>query len=242
MRKFVLPALAGLLILVQVGAGVAAPSAEDTLRERLRKTFPDTTVTDIRKTPIKGVFEVSIGSEVGYVSEDGKYLLHGDLIELGSQKNLTEQRRQTARAKLLAQLGEQNMIVFGPKKPKHTITVFTDIDCGYCRLMHKEIKGYQDQGIAVRYLFFPRAGMNSDSARKADAVWCAKDRRDGMTRAKQGETLPAGQCKTPVARHYQAGIDVGVRGTPAIVTEDGRMIPGYQPPAELRKTLDNPGG
>jgi thiol:disulfide interchange protein DsbC len=242
MHKFVLPALAGLLILVQVGAGVAAPSAEDTVRERLRKTFPDMPISDIRKTPLKGVFEVSIGSEVGYVSEDGKYLLHGDLIELGSQKNLTEQRRQTARAKLLTQLGEQNMIVFSPKKPKHTITVFTDIDCGYCRLMHKEMKGYQDQGIAVRYLFFPRAGMNSDSARKADAVWCTKDRRDGMTRAKLGETLPAGQCKTPVAQHYKAGLDMGVRGTPAIVTEDGRMIPGYQPPAELRKTLDNPEG
>lgn len=242
MYKFVLPALAGLLILVQVGAGSAEPSAEQTVRERLRKSFPDSQITDIRKTPLKGVFEVSIGSEVGYVSEDGKYLLHGDLIELGSQKNLTEERRQVSRKKLLAQIGEQNMIVFSPKKPKYTVTVFTDIDCGYCRLLHKDMKGYQEQGIAVRYLFFPRAGLDSESARKADAVWCARDRREALTRAKQGESLPAGQCKTPVARHYQAGIELGVRGTPAIVTENGRMIPGYQPPAELRKTLDNPEG
>ncbi|HXG29666.1 MAG TPA: DsbC family protein [Nevskiales bacterium] len=240
MRKFVLPALAGSLLLVQATLGAAQDAGEKALRERLQKTFPGSPVTEVRKTPLKGIYEVSIGNEIGYVSEDGKYLLHGDLIELGTQHNLTEQRRQLGRKNRLARIGEQDMIIFSPKKPKHTVTVFTDIDCGYCRLLHKEIKGYQEQGIAVRYLFFPRAGLNSESSRKADAVWCAKDRRDALTRAKQGETLPAGQCKTPVASHYQAGIDVGVRGTPAIITEDGRMIPGYQPPAELRRTLDNP--
>ncbi|MGH8455016.1 MAG: DsbC family protein, partial [Nevskiales bacterium] len=246
MRKLFLSVLAGLSVLVLTSPGFAEPAAEQALRERLRKAFPDSPVTDIRKTPIKGMYEVSIGKEIGYVSEDGKYLLHGDLLDIGSHKNLTEERRQGARTRMLTQIGEQDMIVFGTnmfgtKKPKHTVTVFTDIDCGYCRMLHKDMKGYNEQGITVRYLFFPRAGLNSESSRKADAVWCAKDRRDALTRAKQGESLPAGQCKTPVARHYQAGLDIGVRGTPAILTEDGRMIPGYQPPAELRKTLDNPG-
>lgn len=244
MRKLILPALAtsaGLLALVLAGTGVANPAAEKTLRERLRAAFPESPIGEVRATPIKGVYEVSIGSEIGYASEDGKYLLHGDLLDIASQKNLTEERRQLARGKALEQIGEQNMIVFGPRKAKHTITVFTDIDCGYCRVMHKEMKGYNEQGITVRYLFFPRAGVNSESARKAEAVWCAKDRRDAMTRAKAGETLPAGKCKTPVAQHYQAGLDAGVRGTPAIVAGDGRMIPGYQPPAQLIKTLNGSG-
>jgi thiol:disulfide interchange protein DsbC len=239
MRKLVLPALAGSLLLVHT-LGVAQDAGEKAVRERLQSAFPGSPVSDVRKTPLKGIYEVSIGNEIGYVSEDGKYLLHGDLLELGTQKNLTEERRQGARKNLLAKIGEQNMIVFSPRKPKHTVTVFTDIDCGYCRVLHREMKGYQEQGIAVRYLFFPRAGLNSESARKADAVWCAKDRRDALTRAKQGETLPAGKCKTPVASHYQAGIDAGVRGTPAIITEDGRMIPGYQPPAELRRSIEKP--
>jgi thiol:disulfide interchange protein DsbC len=242
MRKLVLPALAGLCVLILTSLGHAEPSAEQAVRERLQKAFPGNPVTDVRKSPMKGIYEVSIGGEVAYVSEDGKYLLHGDLLDIGSQKNLTEERRQAARSKLLTRIGEQDMIIFSPKKPKYTVTVFTDIDCGYCRVLHKDMKGYEEQGIAIRYLFFPRAGLNSESARKADAVWCAKDRRDALTRAKQGESLPPGKCKTPVAAHYQAGVDIGVRGTPAIVTQDGRMIPGYQPPAELRKTLDSAGG
>jgi len=243
MRKFSVAALASLLactLAVFALAGMAA-TPDDALRARLAKVFPDNKIGDVRKTPMPGVYEVSIGGEIGYVTEDGKYLLHGDLIDLASQKNLTEDRRGGLRKKLLAQVGEENMIIFSPKKPKHTITVFTDIDCGYCRLMHKEIKGYNEQGIAVRYMFFPRAGLNTDSSRKADAVWCAKDRREALTKAKAGETLPNRDCKSPVAAHYQAGLDIGVRGTPAIVTETGQMIPGYRPPAEMRKALDNPG-
>jgi thiol:disulfide interchange protein DsbC len=240
MRQLFAPALAGLCVSWAIAAS-GGDSQEQVIRTRLSKTFPDNQIGDVRSTPMKGVFEVSIGSEIGYVTEDGKYLLHGDLIELASQKNLTETRREGLRKQLVDQIGEKNMIVFSPKKAKHTITVFTDIDCGYCRLLHKEIDGYQKEGIAVRYVFFPRAGLNSESSRKADSVWCAKDRREALTKAKQGETLPNGTCKTPVAAHYQTGMDAGVRGTPAIITEDGRMIPGYKPPAEMRKALDQQG-
>lgn len=241
MRKIVMSALAGASVVVLASVACAKSEANPDLREALQKAFPGNPVTDVRKTPMPGIYEVTIGGEIGYVSEDGKYLLHGDLLDIASQKNLTEARREAVRSEQLAKISEKDMIVFSPKKPKHTVTVFTDIDCGYCRMLHKEMKGYQDKGIAVRYLFFPRAGLNSDSARKADAVWCAKDQRDAMTRAKAGESVPAGSCQTPVASHYQAGVAMGVRGTPAIVTEDGRMIPGYQPPAELLRTLENTG-
>ena len=241
MRKFLLPGLLGLFAIVWATLGLTADkSTEQAVRERIAKQFPEAQISDVRATPMAGIYEVSIGGEIGYVTTDGKYLLHGDLIELGTQKNLTEERRGIYRKKLLADIGEKNMIIFRPKKVKHTVTVFTDIDCGYCRKLHQQIKGYEDEGIAVRYLFFPRAGLNSESARKADAVWCAKDRREALTRAKQGETLAAATCKTPVARHFQAGVDLGVRGTPAIIADDGRLIAGYMPPAELLKELEHP--
>lgn len=253
MRKFLLPVFAGSLLFVLACHSTAepeaaeaeqrkgpapAPAGEQAVRKHLGKAFPGVPVSDVRKAPVEGMYEVTIGSEIGYVSADGKYLLHGDLLDLRTQQNLTEQRRQSERTRLLAEIGEKNMIVFGPKNAKHTVSVFTDIDCGYCRKLHQEMAGYNEQGIAVRYLFFPRAGVNSESGRKADAVWCAKDRRDALTRAKRGETLPDKKCETPVASHYQTGLEVGVRGTPAIIAEDGRMIPGYQPPAQLLRTLE----
>src|SRR6185295_20193905 len=101
------------------------------------------------------------GGEYAYVTGDGKYMIHGDMVELATQKNLTETRRAVYRTQVLKDIGEQNMIVFAPKNPKYTITVFTDVDCGYCRMLHSQIKGYQAEGIAVRYVFFPRAGLGS---------------------------------------------------------------------------------
>lgn len=261
MRKPLFPVLMGSLFLVLACHSTAEPEGEDAasdaapakapqaagpvsskgekaVRDRLGQAFPGMNVSEVRNSPISGVYEVTIGPEIAYVSEDGKYMVHGDLLDLGSQKNLTELRRQDVRSKLMADVGEDNMIIFGPDKPKYTVSVFTDIDCGYCRKLHQEIKDYEANGIAIRYLFFPRAGVQSDSGRKADAVWCAKDRHDALTRAKRGETLPAGKCETPIANHYQLGVEVGVRGTPAIISEDGRMIPGYQPPAQLLRTLE----
>jgi thiol:disulfide interchange protein DsbC len=162
------------------------------------------------------------------------------MVELATQKNLTETRRAVYRTQVLKDIGEQNMIVFAPKNPKYTITVFTDIDCGYCRLLHSQIDKYNEKGIAVRYAFFPRAGIDSESSKTAQSVWCSKDRRDALTRAKKGEKINAAQCPNPVAREYRAGLDIGVRGTPAIVTAEGRMIGGYMPPDKLLAELSHP--
>lgn len=243
MRLRLLSQLAALAAVVAVvTTAMAADKAAPTqaLRDKLAKQFPEVKITDIRNTPATGIYELSIGGDVGYVTADGKYLIHGDLIDLGTQANLTEVRRQDYRKKVLADIGEQNMIVFSPKNPKYTVTVFTDVDCGYCRMLHSQISGYQAQGIAVRYVFFPRAGLGSESFKKAESVWCAKDRRDALTRAKKGETLAPAHCKTPVAREYQAAMDLGVRGTPAIIAQDGRLIAGYMPPENLKQALQHP--
>jgi thiol:disulfide interchange protein DsbC len=116
--------------------------------------------------------------------------------------------------------------------------VFTDIDCGYCRKLHSQIKDYDRQGIQIRYLFYPRAGMDSESARKAEAVWCAKDRHQAMSDAKRGKSVSYRRCDNPVREHYLLGQAVGVTGTPALVLENGELIPGYIPPNRLRRLLD----
>ena len=154
--------------------------------------------------------------------------------------NLTETKRRVARAKAVRGMDENTMVVFSPDadKVKHTITAFTDIDCGYCRKMHKQMKQYNDLGIAMRYLAYPRSGVNTPSYYKAVSVWCADDKQAAMTKAKSGETLAKADCDTPIKAHMDAAKLVGVTGTPTMVLENGRVIPGYVEPKRLIKILE----
>ena len=139
---------------------------------------------------------------------------------------------------MLNKIGLDNMIVFKPKKTKHSVYVFTDIDCGYCRKLHSEIDQYLTAGIEVRYLFFPRAGVNSDSYNKAVAVWCAKDRNEALTKAKKGESIDMKQCENPIKSHMKLGEEFGASGTPMLVTEKGTIIPGYVNAISLSQGLE----
>jgi len=218
---------------------LAADETEAEIRARLAAQFPEITIDGLSPSPIEGLYEVQLGSQLAYVTADGQYLLQGDIYEVATRANLTEERRTNARAAAVNGVSESNMIVFGPEQADYTITVFTDIDCGYCRKLHREIDDYVDAGIRVRYMFFPRSGPNTDSWAKADEVWCAKDRNSALTRAKAGETIDSDDCgPTPVERHYQMGQGFGIRGTPAIVTETGMIIPGYVPASELLTYLE----
>lgn len=194
---------------------------------------------ELHASPIAGMYELARGTDIAYVSADGKYAIAGDLYELATDQNLTENARRAERTKLLASVPESQMVVFSPKDPKYTVSVFTDVDCTYCRKLHSQIADYNRLGIKVRYLFFPRTGPHTESWAKAEAVWCAANRSEALTRAKRGEELakPKSCANTPVAREYQLGEDVGVRGTPAIVLENGEMLPGYLPPAQLAAHL-----
>ena len=209
-----------------------------TIRAAIAKKFPDMKVDDVRPTPMTGIYEVAMGADIAYVSGDGRFLIAGDMYELDSRTNLTEAGRQKNRVQALAKLDEREMIVFKPAKVKHTITVFTDVECGYCRKLHSEIQALNDRGVQVRYLAYPRAGPGTDDWRKMEAVWCSKDRKSAITEAKAGREVKSQQCATPIAKQYQLGEQLGVRGTPAIFTDSGDYIGGYLAPDAMVKELD----
>ena len=193
---------------------------------------------DLHTTPIQGIYEYAKGTEIAYVTADGKYAISGDLNDLKSNVDLTEQHRRELRAKLIAAVPENQMLIFSPKDPKYTVTVFTDVDCQYCRKLHSQIAEYNRLGIRVRYLFYPRTGPNTVSWTKAEQVWCSADRNDALTRAKLGQELKSKPCgDNPVARTYALGQDFALQGTPAIVMADGDMLPGYVPPDVLAQHL-----
>ena len=217
---------------------VADTGAQEAITKSLSKIFPGVTPDKIAPSPMEGVSEVLIGPRLMYVSNDGKYLLQGSLIDLKTRTDIGEERRNGIRLDALNDLGEEKMIVFPAKEQKHVITVFTDIDCGYCRKLHGEMDKYNEKGITVRYLMFPRAGIDSASYKKAVSVWCSKDQQDAMTRSKSGENVPNATCDNPVKEEYELGQLIGVRGTPAIIMEDGAMLPGYVPAARLVKALE----
>jgi len=217
---------------------VADTGAQEAITKSLSGIFPGVTPDTIAPSPMEGVSEVLIGPRLMYVSNDGKYLLQGSLIDLKTRTDISEARRDGIRLDALNDLGAEKMIVFQAKEQKHVITVFTDIDCGYCRKLHDEMDKYNAEGITVRYLMFPRAGIDSPSYKKAVTVWCDKDQQGAMTRAKAGENLPNASCDNPVKEEYELGQLIGVRGTPAIIMEDGAMLPGYVPAARLVKALE----
>ena len=214
----------------------ADPKADP--RASIVKNIDGLKLEDVRMTPVNGIYEITRGSEISYTSVDGRYVIIGDMIDLDSDANLTENRRRIIRNQLIGNVPESEMLVFSPKDPKYTITVFTDIDCGYCRRLHSQIAEYNRLGIRVRYLFYPRSGPDTDSWHKAEAVWCAANRNEALTRAKNGEEIKSPKCPTGiVARDWELGHKLSVEGTPAIFLPSGEMLGGYAPPAQLAKYL-----
>jgi thiol:disulfide interchange protein DsbC len=200
----------------------------------------DVSVEAVRPSAITGLYEVAHGGEVVYVSNDGHYVIAGDLYDSDKGRNLTAVRRAEARAEALKSVADEDAIIFAPRQTKYTLTVFTDVDCQYCRRLHADIAEYNRLGVRVRYVFYPRSGPNTDSWRKAEAVWCSANRQDALTRAKQGVEGPVAKvasCRTPIARTYALGQELGMRGTPGIFTEHGDYVAGYMPPAQMLEKL-----
>jgi len=232
--KACLPVLA----LAIMNTAFADPGSQTAIEASLKKVLPDMKTDQIRPSPIEGVSEVQVGPRLFYVTNDGKYLLQGSLIDLQTRQDISEDRRKTFRLDAVNAIGEQNMIIFPAKNPRHTITVFTDVDCTYCRKLHQQINRYNDLGITVRYLLYPRSGADTPSYYKAVTVWCSENRQDALTRAKAGEDLKQRTCANPVLSLIELGQDMGLQGTPAIILDDGEMVPGYVPPEKLAQALD----
>ena len=218
-------------------AAAPATGADAAIRNAVARAVPNTEIDSIKPSPLPGFKEVAISGQVVYVSADGKYLVQGSLIDLATKQNLTDASEAVIRRSVLDAVPRERRIVFSPPNPKYRITVFTDIDCGYCRKLHAQIGEYMKEGISVEYLFFPRAGLNSESYTKAVNVWCAADRRKALTEAKLDKPVPKKTCANPVAADFELGRKVGVDGTPAIYAPDGTQLGGYLPPDQMLARL-----
>lgn len=188
--------------------------------------------------PIKGLYEVMINSEVLYITADGQHLVTGNIIEVKTRKNLTDSKRDVLRVKAIDTVDEKEMIVFAPEKEtKYTVNVFTDVDCGYCAKFHQEVTELNKAGVKIRYLAFPRAGIDSDTYKKMISVWCAENQQQAITDAKARRDIPVKECDSPVRKEYELGKSIGITGTPALVLSDGELVPGYVSAVKLVEYL-----
>lgn len=232
-------ALVTCLFMTTINTSAAETGSFDAVEAKIRALVPNAKTIAISETPIEGVLQVQINSDIVYVTADGQYLLQGQIMNIDTKANLTDQAKSGIRLTLLTDLKKEEQISFAPEEPKYELLVFTDIDCGYCRKLHNQMDGYNEQGIAINYMAFPRAGIGSDSYDKFVSVWCSADQQEAMTLAKNGTDPLPQKCPNPIAAQYELGREVGVTGTPALLTSDGTLIPGYMPPAQLRQRLDS---
>ncbi|WP_159017351.1 DsbC family protein [Cognatiluteimonas profundi] len=216
----------------------AAGTPEARARAAILAVNPQVQIDQVSASPLPGFQQVIVNGEVIYVSDDGKYLMQGSLYDVAAKKNLGEAVMAQLRTKLLTSIPASDRIVFAPAHPKYTVTVFTDVECAYCRKLHSEIADYNQQGIAVEYVAFPRMGLGSEDFRKMVAVWCSPDRKAALTDAKNDRPVPYRNCNNPVTMQYKLGQRMGLTGTPMILTSDGIQVGGYVPPAQLRQVLD----
>ncbi len=237
-----IPAItAALLLSLATATPVAAGETEDAIAEKFNNALPGMRVISVQKSEAKGLYEVETnkGGTV-YTTEDGVYLLTGDLLKVTENgiANVSEQKRAEVRKKTLEQFGEDGIISYpATGEEKAVVDVFTDIDCPYCRKLHDEVPQLNDYGITVNYYGFPRSGPGTPSFRKYISVWCADDQQAAMDAAKSGESVEQKTCENPVESQFRLGGQLGVTGTPAILLEDGNMVRGYVPARNLAEAL-----
>ncbi len=204
----------------------------------VQEIFPSVEITEVRPSPVDGVLEMVVGADIFYITSDGRYLLQGELFDIKNKVSVTEKAKQSTRLNYVNRFDDDRSILFAADDPVAEVLVFTDIDCGYCRKLHRQMDGYLENGISIRYLFFPRSGPDTASWSKAETVWCAESRQDAMTRAKNNEKVESDDCDASiVASHYKVGGELGLTGTPALLTKEGALIVGYRSPDELLELL-----
>jgi thiol:disulfide interchange protein DsbC len=236
--------VASIIASIAVLAAIAGETAHRQVtpeQSLIASKLPPAKPEDVALTADGAFYEVKVaeGSYV-YVTKDTRYMIAGDLYRLDGLKNLSEARRTEIRRELMGELRQSDLITFeaqGAKPARHSIIVFTDPDCTYCRKLQSEIDKITELGIRVQYAAYPRSGPGTDSFRKTEAVWCAQDRAKALTDATLDKPVAAPACNSPVAKHYDLGTRMGIRGTPMIVTESGVSVGGYLPPVMLRDRL-----
>lgn len=230
-----------------VDAAVPANVA-DIVRKAVEGFAPGVRVDMITPAPMPGYYEVIASGQLVYVSADGKYMMNGDLVDLATKKSLGDAGWAAFRKAALDKVPAAQRIVFAPPNPKYTVTVFTDVNCGYCRALHQHIDAINKEGIAVEYLAWPRQGVTGDDGRPTPiytemvSVWCAADPKIAFTDAKEGKAPKPATCANPVKDEFDLGLKLGISGTPAILAEDGTMIGGYMTPEDLLKAVKKHSG
>lgn len=212
----------------------AAPA--DDIKASLAQISPTLKVDEITQTAIPGIYQIVAGPTVLYSDASGKYILEGPMYHFNAQKelvNITAERQAVHVKEVLSKVDPSTMIIFKAPQEKTFITVFTDIDCGYCRALHKEVGALNNAGISVRYMAFPRVAAGEPSFVKAQSVWCAPDRNEALTLAKQGKDPKPATCNDPVAAQQNVGKSLQLNVTPVIVFKNGTVMPGYMPSNEL---------
>jgi thiol:disulfide interchange protein DsbC len=220
-------------------ATVADPSKEAMVRSALKSLNPQLEVESVSPAPIPGFQQAIVQGQVVYLSNDGRYMLQGSLFDMHEKQDLGEVAMSKLRREQLQKVPATDRIVFAPVGvPKHTVSVFTDIECGYCRKMHSEMAEYNKRGISIEYLAFPRAGLTSADAVAMESVWCSDDRRKALTDAKNSRPVPPKRCSNPVASQYKLGQRLGLQGTPMAINSEGFALPGYLPPDRMLEVLN----
>ncbi|MEP5230062.1 MAG: thioredoxin fold domain-containing protein [Alloalcanivorax sp.] len=247
MKKVLLFVLLGLMTACGASSETAKGNAEidgEQAKAAFKKAFPAVEVSDVRAAPMAGMLALEVnGGETVYMSEDGRFIMIGKLLELkdGEVVNPAEQRLEKVRAEGIKTLNKDDMITYAAEDEKAEVFVFTDITCGYCRKLHRHIDEYMASGVTVHYLAFPRGGPTTKAAASMRHIWCAQDRQQALSDAKLNDTInkaELGECAKPVDEQYELGLTFGVRGTPAIYTTEGKQLGGYLTPEDMLKRLD----
>ncbi|MGB0835111.1 MAG: thioredoxin fold domain-containing protein [Psychrobium sp.] len=242
-KKCALVALPASLLMTSISTFAEITQAEKSvIAKKFASVRPELVVSDVEKTDIDGMYLLNFsGKGTVYYVPKGDYFFTGDLLQIDGSRfvNVKEKRMEKPRKTAIAAIDESEMIIYPAKgKKKASITVFTDVDCGYCRKLHKEMAQINDLGIEVRYLAYPRAGINSPSYNKVVSAWCSDNKQDALTKLKNGQPVYTSACKdNPVAQHFILGNRLGVTGTPAIIMESGELLPGYLPADKLAEAL-----
>lgn len=242
MVKRVITLAVTLLIICAFSVSHAEESVNvpEPVRVALKQMDPVFPPQNIQKSEISGLYEARIGPTMIYISDDGKYLMNGELFSIGTQANITREKSNYARKDFVySQIDEKDMIVYEPKgEAKYEITVFTDVTCPYCKKLHGEIEQYLSLGFRVRYVFYPREGESSDSYVKSVSIWCSDNRKNSLTKVKSGGDIPKKECNAPVKNHLKIGNFLRIPGTPAILLDNGELVPSYVPADKLASAID----
>ena len=245
LRQVAIRALAlAMLLLIALPSSAAETDAQlAAVADKVRQAWPQLEATAVTPSPIAGLYEVAVGMQLYYVSADGsRLIIGGNIMDSSSRQSLSEPIRATLVAQTLSPLGQKRALVFpgsksGQHKSKRWLAVFTDVSCGYCARLHREIGKITSAGIDVRYFLYPRAGLNSDAARQMESAWCSTDRQRDLTAAKAGRRLPSRSCENPIAEHFRLGQELEIRGTPYIFLDTGKAIPGYVPAKNIKNLM-----